>query len=106
MKFAVNPVVLLCKVALFIKKTVLPEIFYEIITSNPIALKQYTFSLEQFSNHKDLAELYKYQKNLTEAYVRILCENNFFCVKLIQVKNGISSQPNTLRQFCARSTRI
>ena len=66
-------------VVLFIKRTLNPELFYNIIISSQIALNQYAFYLEQLNDTKELALLHKCQKNIYEEatclYLKpILCD--------------------------------
>lgn len=41
------------------KRTLVPEIFFEILENNIVALNQYTFFLKQMNDQKELADLEK-----------------------------------------------
>jgi hypothetical protein len=47
------------KAILFLKRTLLTDIFYEILTSNQTALSQYSFYLKQVGDEKELSSLEK-----------------------------------------------
>ena len=68
-------------VVLFLRRTLLPGVFYEILLDNAQAFSHYASYLEQLSDSNGLAELYGYQKKFSEAaaltYVKaIVCDSD------------------------------
>lgn len=64
---------------LFLKRTLIQDIFFEALVNNQTAYNQYVFYLRQINDQKQLYDLEEYQKNTVEAasikhFKHILCD--------------------------------